>query len=106
MFDSTGELKRAVSISCSSQVIKPWGVAINSQAATIAVTDHGDSAVKFLDNELRVTQTWRRLFEKPCGIAVMRTGEYVITDIGERYLHKVSRLSVEGLVVGMGRYIF
>lgn len=80
LFDLSGNLKKCVA--CSSQnLIRPWGCAVNHQSGHIVVTDHGDRAVKVLDKDLSIRQVWRSLFDKPSGVAVMRTGEYVITDI-------------------------
>ena len=97
LYDVKGNVTKCMKSNGTSQLVKPWGLAINTQQCMIAVTDHGDSSIKFLDTELHISQTWRRLFEKPCGIAVMRSGEYVITDIGERYLQKISVYLANGI---------
>ena len=80
LFDPDGNLIKCVA--CSAQnIVKPWGCAVNHQLEQIIVTDHGDRAVKVLDKDLTLKHVWRSLFDKPCGIAVMRNGDYVITDV-------------------------
>jgi hypothetical protein len=83
--------------SINGDVIKPWS-AVTTSNGEIALTDHGDSAVKFMSSELVLNQSWKRLFMKPCGIAVMSGGELVVTDTGSRS-HKVSIVLPSGLRV-------
>ena len=83
IFDPHGNIEKCVAWS-SQNLIRPWGCAINHHNGYIIVTDHGDRAVKVLDADLSIKQVWRSLFVQPAGVAVMRTGEIVITDIGSK----------------------
>ena len=88
LFDSSGNLEKCLSAG-PFNMVKPWGVAVNQVSHTIMVTDQGDSSVKVLDADLGVTNVWRRMFQKPSGVGVLRNGEYVVSDpAGTR--HKVS----------------
>ena len=98
LFEGSGEIKRCM-MGGSCSIVKPWGITVNNQNSAIIVTDHGDSSVKVLDTDLTVRNIWRLHFSKPCGVAIMRTGEYIISDIGEKpfklSIHTASGLKMQ-----------
>ena len=70
-------------------IVAPWGIFYQSTLSSLVVTDHGNQAIKMIrldassysSKVITMTQSY---LEKPTGISMTRSGDYVITDTGSR----------------------
>ena len=76
VFDSTGFSKDIL----GQNQIQPWGVTL-TRDGNLAVTDEKDRTVKVLTPSGTLLVAWKKLsFGWPRGIAINRTGQYIVTD--------------------------
>ena len=80
LYDANGNIFKRMQCGPGMPVHKPWAAAVDKDNDCIIVSDQGDTDLKILDGNLHLINTLRSLFRRPCGIGILRNGNYIISD--------------------------